>query len=937
MENKLYNIFRIPQVSTEKVSSALIGVLDASGSMSSYWPFAARSWNQISQNHPNSYCITFSTKAAERKLPLSENINQYDCSSTNIVGGFEVLNEMLQRPSMGNNVTVVFISDGQDDNNSTLPNRITKLKITHQKKINFISIGVGSGFPTFVAMNLRDIYHNGESSLPPVFLIENTNEQSVWSSTFESLLPYTFHSAKISISPAVKVLPWLPSTKEVYENSWVISYEDKITVNSTTQVERQQFLSPTELIDIAKGWLSELQISSLKKEAKDNAKEALNILNGWKCYFIDSKNPTTKETFNQRLMKKQQNTINFNIQVIFKEIKSIAEDVILSQLSDVEAAKRLAIGTQTGKYHSAALQLKGITVSDYIQARDHFINVFQQTTFSNESDQEPSVISLQNQKDVFKEADLIEGLKGCPNQYDLVENFPLVGHSVQIKRSDGAMINPYMLKIKSIAMHHKVCDTVSLQAGNNELKMKIGDDEEEIINAVIPLFSKKDLDLKPLINTKLYHILMTFNVMGNADTCFENAYLGLLANACYFLINQTASEWRTHMLDLVANTLSMTYADRQGYKSYAKALVETPRTALITEHPEIETKCEDLTKAILVLFYLVYSKELTDIEKIQEIVYAIYAEAYGRNYPSETALETFFKIQLPEGAVLPEFLEEQKQIIDNFPPVETFFTQYEMKNEIENRISALELKVGFEISAKFMHSDCEFMKYNKVGIKGLNKVFNYFLPDRELPEYDKLMCWTVHASKYRNSHERNTTDINYNAAEILQEVKKQKEQSLIKNNKIAEKVFESLNKKFEEYMIATHHVVVPMTAEDLTNYCTEKGLDITQYSFNQVSNLLKNSCMSPACPYYMKPTKSLAQHLESNTLKCPAFHKAIKMHCKLPAEQILEKVLTGECLIKIGLLNPAFMISENVKNDSKERKEFYIEQINKLKEFYQKV
>lgn len=92
--------------------------------------------------------------------------------------------------------------------------------------------------------------------------------------------------------------------------------------------------------------------------------------------------------------------------------------------------------------------------------------------------------------------------------------------------------------------------------------MKIGEDEEEQINAVIPLFSKVDADLKPLINTKLYHILMTFNVMGNADTCFENAYLALLANTCYFLLNQTASEWRTHMLDLVANTLAMTYADR---------------------------------------------------------------------------------------------------------------------------------------------------------------------------------------------------------------------------------------------------------------------------------------------------------------------------------------------------------------------------------------
>lgn len=66
--------------------------------------------------------------------------------------------------------------------------------------------------------------------------------------------------------------------------------------------------------------------------------------------------------------------------------------------------------------------------------------------------------------------------------------------------------------------------------------MKIGEDEEEIINAVLPLFSKTDEDMKPLINSKIYHILMTFNVMANADTCFENAYLALLANTCLFLL-----------------------------------------------------------------------------------------------------------------------------------------------------------------------------------------------------------------------------------------------------------------------------------------------------------------------------------------------------------------------------------------------------------------
>ena len=44
--------------------------------------------------------------------------------------------------------------------------------------------------------------------------------------------------------------------------------------------------------------------------------------------------------------------------------------------------------------------------------------------------------------------------------------------------------------------------------------MPVGGEDKEEINAVLPLFEKSvDSDLKPLITSRLYHILMTFNVM----------------------------------------------------------------------------------------------------------------------------------------------------------------------------------------------------------------------------------------------------------------------------------------------------------------------------------------------------------------------------------------------------------------------------------------
>jgi hypothetical protein len=78
--------------------------------------------------------------------------------------------------------------------------------------------------------------------------------------------------------------------------------------------------------------------------------------------------------------------------------------------------------------------------------------------------------------------------------------------------------------------------------------LKIGDDDQEVINSVLPLFDEEDADLKPLLNTNLFHILMTFNVMQNADTCFSNAYAALQANTFLFMITQQESEWQKMLI-----------------------------------------------------------------------------------------------------------------------------------------------------------------------------------------------------------------------------------------------------------------------------------------------------------------------------------------------------------------------------------------------------
>jgi len=62
------------------------------------------------------------------------------------------------------------------------------------------------------------------------------------------------------------------------------------------------------------------------------------------------------------------------------------EENILGKLSEVEAAKRLAIGTKMGKYHGTAMKIRGITVQDYTNDRDKFIVTLSKNKLNPESD-----------------------------------------------------------------------------------------------------------------------------------------------------------------------------------------------------------------------------------------------------------------------------------------------------------------------------------------------------------------------------------------------------------------------------------------------------------------------------------------------------------------------------------------------------------------------
>lgn len=76
---------------------------------------------------------------------------------------------------------------------------------------------------------------------------------------------------------------------------------------------------------------------------------------------------------------------------------------------------------------------------------------------------------------------------------------------------------------------HSTFDTSSIYAQGGDVRIDLEEYVTETINAVIPLFSSSEEDLKPFLRSKFFDTLMTFNVLRSADVCYEEALAAILA------------------------------------------------------------------------------------------------------------------------------------------------------------------------------------------------------------------------------------------------------------------------------------------------------------------------------------------------------------------------------------------------------------------------
>ena len=139
---KLFKVPLAKGTNAKSENSIVVGMIDCSGSMSNVWKWVAEFWNEAIPKTPESITITFDTKAkrVEENI-LNHSINFHGGGGTLIPEAFVLMEKLLEPIPLTRQITVLFISDGQDNNINSLKQRLSTLKGNRGHHLNFICLG----------------------------------------------------------------------------------------------------------------------------------------------------------------------------------------------------------------------------------------------------------------------------------------------------------------------------------------------------------------------------------------------------------------------------------------------------------------------------------------------------------------------------------------------------------------------------------------------------------------------------------------------------------------------------------------------------------------------------------------------------------------------------------------------------------------------------
>lgn len=963
----------------------LIFLVDSSGSMSYIWPSVAENVNRVKQTRPRTHVLKWANHGHVRRAELlmdsrmCESVDQEEGTSvgfgTNITAAAEILHEHLLelRRSGRRRFTVVLVSDGQGSTENLIEvceeirASCLEASVPCEEQpdsastsstgavLEFTTVGVGSDFPTAIAMSIRNVLHNGRASVPLVSLVDDVEDVGgALEGLKEFLEPHTLSFAVLD--PPVCTSPWPSSVSAIEQDTvYVVPKGTSFLKLLSAAVEEngssvsgakpltcalvEHPWTPAILCATGRQWMWTLQSLSMRNAVeretiKSRAEVVLQLIyeahQSISEYLLEEERAILKASVLERLTRKRTRSTQIVLNGLCKELRTLADGTLLDGLTDEEMAQRLAIGTVEGKYHQRALRWKGIGSADFLRLRSKFVDLLgdpemldaiSQQASSESSEGLRSAISLESNSDILCQPGLREAISQIPSQYFLLDVLPLVGLAVHVIRSNASMINPWATQVRNLAVHTPVLDTLSLIAFNSQqsfdagisVSLSAGDNQREVLNSVCCVVASKDhaAAVRPFLTSGLYRVLHTYCTCGNVDMLENAAHLALLAAVlCHMLDEKARGRRRQDWFDLVLLTIRELYPSYSPAKEgFLKALTLDPALTLVTESQMSTTKCESTSKVIgLCLPW----KDAIPLSRRTAIVEHLCKEWFGRAIGARRGIADWFELENVDISFTGVGQSQAVVDLDNLTAdmmrsVLSYETTVDIAHSVRKRFRSIVSHGRYD--AVVMKESCirdpKRTKDGGVTFCALTEFCKDFLEDPawRLSSSDlKRFCYFATqrcSSLDRQENAPRVSDDEIGAALLAPMLRTAVAEA---RSKLLQTVVDAWHQRMSVYHKFVD--VQPMSWDRIVSESSARGIaDLSPevVGFREEVGLCRHACMAPQCPFFLKPTRAAGLHYnEAANLSrgiIPAFAVAVASCVErriFDPKAIFEEVLSGQ-------------------------------------------
>jgi hypothetical protein len=941
--------FTIPEIESSDSSNGkkvTILVLDASGSMDSYFSFIAQNWNNFKKKIPGEIIIQilFSDDVREfdGDIPLRNPISR----GTEIIPALNFLKNILNKFSAQDYIRILFVSDGADNTSHTFEARLKDLLKTFKSFIHldFFVFGITTNFPAFFSQMIRGTLHTGDPNLPSLFMSEN-NHQVTINTEFENLSKFIKVKKSLETNILLKRNPCAENSNKFFSGTHVFcelqTISDQlgeIIIDGIPYNLVKNTLSYQTMITIFNQWLTDIQSKACldlsiiedAKIMKQMVEQIYNYFHSSSECLSDSAN--SLRTFSQRVAKKRLRRDSFEYEHILKMFNDYASGLILKKLSNKELAEKVRGHTET-KYSSVATKLYSYTESGFAKDKESLGEIILSHNKSLKKlcieEAEQCLITLDNLYKIVDDDEFMNTLRSSTID-EYLTNFGLTGQGINIEISDASSINPWVSKIRSIA---RSCGQLSqlaleelltvndstLSSEEKEqkvVKIKLNDRWIISVNAICPLFyseNQEDTDfIKQLLLSNIIQMAITYSITKQVGTLNPNAHLGALSSMLVHLIKEDDSEMKKELIEKIRFTTSL-YNDRKNVRDFIEMLWNNPNRVVVTEIKDESIKCQSITKLILFVDCSYLDKSP---EHISNVFFHIFKEFFGRTLDGKS-FNDFFDIKTIKEPKFPTF-EEIYELLENSIPGGGYHVNEAIKF-VEDKVN----KFVFDDSEKLFDSNDIIIKMDNVNklynsgnvgsitFETLIKYAELIIPGFTECEFFKqnIIRWIIHGINNKSPNERMKEVLNYD--DSISEIMKfycrfnntdfkSKKRTLYKSL-----VTDKWNLKFRE-----NHTELAESlplSEILSKLNIKEGsveYDNCVKMYNSSTGLCGDRCHIKSCPYYLQRRTDFVEHLKAlqeHPLFIPGLHNTLTYKKSSSISEITNCLTNGLFRASAGL------------------------------------